>query len=113
MNIIEDLSTLLVNLAVPFETGHYGGVPPEQYVVIIPLADTYDLSADNRPQVDVQEARLAIYSKSNYSPLRNKITAALLDADFTITDRRYIEFEADTKFHHAVVDVMKHYTLEV
>jgi hypothetical protein len=113
MNIIEDLSALLTNLSVPFETGHYGGVPPDQYVVIIPLVDTYDLSADNRPQVDVQEARLAIYSKTNYYPLRNKITSALMDADFTITDRRYIEFEADAKFHHAVVDVMKHYNLEV
>ena len=113
MNIIEELSALLTGLCVPFETGHYGGVPPDQYVVIIPLADTFDLSADNRPQVDVQEVQLAIYSKQNYYPLRNKITAALLDADFTITDRRYIEFEADTKFHHAVIDTVKHYTLEV
>ncbi|MCL1878153.1 MAG: hypothetical protein FWF80_04790, partial [Defluviitaleaceae bacterium] len=97
---------------VPFETGHFGGVPPDEYVVIIPLADNFNLSADNLPQVDVQEARLAIYSKENYYPLRDKITAALLDEDFTITDRRYIEFESDTRFHHIVIDSQKAYEME-
>jgi hypothetical protein len=113
MNIMTELNALLTDLDVPFETGHYSGTPPDEYVVIIPLADSFGLSADNMPQEDVQEAQLAIYSRKNYYPLRNRLTKALLEADFTVTDRRYIGFEADTKYHHAVVDTAKNYKMEV
>ena len=112
MNILSELTALLTDLKIPFEAGHFSGVPPDEYMVIIPLADSFDLAADNLPQADVQEARLAIYSKNNYYPLRNKVTARLLDEDFTISDRRYIAFEADTKYHHAVIDVSKTYEYE-
>jgi len=113
MNILSDLTSLLTDIKVPFEVGHFSEVPPDEYVVIIPLADSFDLAADNLPQADVQEAQLAIYSKNNYYPLRNRITSELLDMDFTITDRRYIGFEADTKFHHAIINVSRAYELEV
>ena len=112
MNILESLNTLLTDLQIPFATGHYSDVPPDSYVVIVPLVDTFELAADNRPQMDVQEARLALYTKNNYYPLRNQLTNALLEADFTITDRRYIEFEADTGYHHIAIDVSKHFEME-
>ena len=113
MNILEEVTALLNELRISFATGHFGGVPPDEYVVIVPLADSFDLAADNRPQMDVQEARLALYSKGNYYLLRQKITNMLFAADFTITDRRYIEFETDTGYHHYAIDVSKHYEMEV
>ena len=112
MNILENLTTLLTTLQIPFATGHYSGVPPDEYVVIVPLADSFDLAADNFPHMDVQEARLALYSKGNYYPTRKKITDVLLTAGFIITDRRYIEFEADTGYHHVAIDVSKPYEME-
>ena len=112
MNILSELTAMLTDLKIPFEVGHFSGVPPDEYIVIIPLADSFDMTADNVPQADVQEARLAIYSKNNYYPLRNTVTSRLLDEDFTITDRRYIEFEAETKYHHAVIDCKKLYEIE-
>ena len=112
MNILTDLTELLTNLQIPFEAGHYSGVPPDEYVVIIPLADSFDFAADNQPQVDVQETRLAIYSKNNYYPLRDKIMKRLLAEGFTITDRRYIAFEPQTKYHHAAIDTAKSYEME-
>ena len=81
-------------------------------MVIVPLADSFDLAADNRPHMDIQEARLALYSKGNYYPTRKKITDALLTADFTITDRRYIEYEEGTGYHHVAIDVSKPYEME-
>jgi hypothetical protein len=33
------------------------------------------------------------------------ISALLIDAGFTITNRRYIEYEKDTKLHHYIIDV--------
>jgi len=112
MNILSELTSLLTALKVLFAVGHFSDVPPDEYIVIIPLADSFELAADNLPQADVQEARLAIYSKNNYYPLRGRMTTALLAQDFIITDRRYIEFEADTKYHHAVIDVSKAYEFE-
>nr|WP_278532777.1 hypothetical protein [Dehalococcoides mccartyi] len=44
--------------------------------------------------------------------LKNQIVRALLDADFTITDRRYIGHEDDTGYHHYAIDVAKNYELE-
>jgi hypothetical protein len=32
--------------------------------------------------------------------------------DITITDRQYVGFENDTKFHHYAIDVMKEYEME-
>jgi len=113
MNILSELTALLTDMSTPFEAGHFSGVPPDEYVVIIPLVDSFALAADNMPQADIQEARLAIYSKNNYYPLRNRLTKALLGSDFTITDRRYIGFEADTKYHHAAIDVANSYEVEV
>ena len=113
MNILEDLTTILTDINVPFATGHYSDTPPAAYVVIVPLADSFDFAADNRPQMDVQEARLALYNKDNYYPLRQIITNALFAAEFTITDRRYIEYESDTGYHHTAIDVEKSYPMEV
>ena len=113
MNILTQLTELLETLQIPFATGHYGGVPPDEYVVIIPLADAFTLAADNRPQMDIQEARLALYAKGNYTLIRDNITAMLINHDFTITDRRYIEYEPDTGYHHTAIDVEKSYPMEV
>ncbi len=112
MNILEELVAVLTGLKIAFETGHYSGVPPDEYVVIVPLADTFRLLADNMPQADVQEARLSIFSKGNYHALRNKLTKVLLQEDFTVTDRRYIGFEQDTKMHHYAIEVAKNYEVE-
>ena len=44
--------------------------------------------------------------------MKNQITHALLQADFTITDRRYLGHEDTTGYHHYAIDVAKHYELE-
>jgi len=112
MNLLSEITTLLDGLNVPFETGYYSGKAPDEYVVIVPLSDTLENFADNLPHNEVQSARLSIFSKNNYIKLRNRLTKALLDADFTITDRRYIGFEFDTSFHHYSVDALKLYKIE-
>lgn len=55
MSLLEDLQTTLSELDIPVETGIFSDKAPEQYLVIIPLSDTFDLHADNAPGIDVQE----------------------------------------------------------
>jgi len=112
MSFLEELNTLLTGLTIPVETGVFSDKAPDEYIVITPLADTYPIHADNQPQFETQEARLALFSKGNYLRRKNETVRALLAADFTITSRMYIGREDDTGYHHYAIDVAKNYELE-
>ena len=112
MSILEDLKTIFSELDIPLETGVFSNLPPDQYLVMVPLSDTFDLHADNMPGVDIQEVRLSIYSKGSYTAVKNRIVRALLSAGYTITDRQYIGFEPDSGYHHYNVDVAHYYEYE-
>ena len=112
MSILEEVKTLLSPLNSPIETGVYKGVAVDSYIVLVPLADGFELHADNKPNADIQEVRISIYSKTNYVALKNKIVKLLFSFDFAITDRRYIGYETETGYYHYVVDTEKNYELE-
>lgn len=111
MSILSDLNTLLSGFA-PVKTGVFSDVAPDEYIVITPLSDSFELYGDNNPEYETQEARLSLYSKGNYIELKNSIVNALIVADFTITARQYIAHEDDTGYHHYAIDVSKIYGLE-
>lgn len=111
MSLLSELNTILKPL-VPIETGIFSDKPPNRYLVITPLADTFEIYADDRPGNEIQEARLSLFDKGSYTTVKNKIVRTLLNADFTITDRRYVGHEDDTGFHHYAIDVAKQYELE-
>ena len=112
MSLISKLNSLLDTLGISVATGVFSGSAPEEYVVITPLADTYEVHADNLPQCEVQEARLSLFSKSNYQLRKNQIVRTLLDSGITITDRRYIGHEDDTGYHHYAIDVAQNYEIQ-
>ena len=47
-----------------------------------------------------------------YVPCGILLITALLAADVTVTDRRYIGHEDDTGYHHYAIDVAKSYVWE-
>ena len=112
MSVLADIQTALSALDIPIETGVFTDTAPAKYIVVVPIADTFDLHADNAPGIDVQEARLSLYVQGSYMASKNAIVKTLLGADFTITDRRYIGYESETGYHHYAVDVAKHYEME-
>ena len=111
MSILEDLQLALATLNIPIETGVFSDVAPYQYIVVIPMSDTFDLHSDNLPRIDVQEARISLYTTGSYTALKNQVVQLLLDSSFTITARSYIGFEDDTGYYHYNVDVAKHYEI--
>jgi len=113
VNILTELSGLLNDAGVPFETGTYTGAAPDEYAVIVPLADRLELYADDMPEAGVQEARLSLFCKGSYIKLRDTLTNELLNAGYTITDRRYIGYENETKYHHYAIEAEKNYQLEI
>ena len=112
MSLLSELKIVIEAVGLPVETGVFSDESPDEYVVVTPLADTYELHADNLPGYEAQEARLSLFSKGNYLMRKGQLSNALLAADFVITDRRYIGHEDDTGFHHYAIDVAKLYRLE-
>ena len=110
MSALAELAALLSVLSIPAETGVFKGKAPDEYVVVTPLTDTYGLCADDCPLYELQEARLSLFSKNNYTQRKNQIVKALLAGDFTITDRTYIDFEED--YHQFEIDVAKTFEIE-
>ena len=107
MSLLSELKAVADACSIPVETGVFSGVPPDLYLVITPMADTFELHADNSPGYDTQEARLSLFVKGSYTATKDTLIRALLGTDFCITDRRYIGHEDDTGFHHYAIDVAK------
>lgn len=95
MSILSELNTLLTPI-LSVETGIFSDIPPDEYLVLTPLSDTFDVFADNKPLADINEVRISLFSKNNYLQRKNQLVRILLQADFVITDRRYIGHENDT-----------------
>jgi len=111
MSFLSEL-TALISPLIPVETGVFSETAPDRYAVITPMVDTFELYTDDKPRHEIQEARLSLFDKGNYTAMKNQIVRNLIDADFTITDRRYIGHEDDTGYHHYAIDVAKNYELE-
>ena len=112
MSILSELNTLFETANIPVETGVFSGVPPDEYLVLTPLTDTFAVYGDNKPLADVSEVRVSLFSKNNYLQRKNQLVRMLLQADFVITDRRYIGHEDDTGYYHYAIDVAKEYETE-
>lgn len=112
MSLLSELNAVAESLDIAVETGVFTDTAPNEYLVLTPLVDTFDLHADNTPGVDVQEVRLSLFTKGNYTKRKNQIVRALLAADITITDRRYVGHEDDSGYHHYAIDVANYYEME-
>ena len=107
MSLLADLKAIAKKLSIPAETSIYKSRAPDCYIVFTPLVDTYDVFADNKPNIDIEEVRISYFDKGNYLESKKKIEKAVIDAEITITDRRYIGHEDDTGYHHYAIDVAK------
>ena len=112
MSMLSDIKKILSPLNISMETGVFTDKAPDSYIVVTPIEESYDVFADNKPLIDVHEVRISIYTKGNYSKLKNDIVNAFLKADITITNRQYIGYETDTGYHHYNIDVANYYEME-
>lgn len=104
--LLEQLSHIAEELGLPYAVGLYAQTPaPDTYLVFTPLTDSLEVFADNTPGIEIEEARISLFTKTNYLALRDQISKALISARLVITGRRYIGYEADTGFHHYSIDV--------
>ena len=113
MRLLELLYQILTGIGISLETGNFTDESPNEYVVLTPLSDTFDLYADDLPNVDIQEVRISIFSTTNYLSLKERIIKALFENAIGISERRFIEYEPETQYFHYSIDVMKEFIYEM
>ena len=47
------------------ETGVFSGTAPDEYVVITPISEHFELFSDDAPGMNIEDARLSLFSKRN------------------------------------------------
>ena len=110
--MLEELNRIVTSAGLPVETGVFSKGAPDAYVVITPISEHFELFADNAPGMNIEEARLSLFSKVNYGLKKRQLVRLLLTAGFLVTERRYIGLEEDTGYHHFAIDVAKEYMEE-
>ncbi len=112
MNILKDIKNTIRSLGIPQQTGSYSKTAPSKYIVVTPLYDEYELYIDNTPSIDVQSARITLFSKESYIEAKNDIINVLMESDFTITSRMYNGYDSEAGYYQYTIDVAKHYEME-
>ena len=112
MSLLSDLIAIAANSGIAVETGVFRDAAPEEYLVLTPLSDTFDIFADNDPGIDVQEVRVSLFTTGSYTKRKNALIRAFLAADLTITDRRYLGYDTETGYHNYAIDVANYYEME-
>lgn len=112
MSLLSELSEIAEKLKIPSSTAVYSKTPPDEYLVLIPMSENFGFHADNNPEIDVQEVRISLFCKGNYNRIKSRLVKALLNSDITITARKYVGYENDTKYHHFAIDTAKNYEME-
>lgn len=107
MNLLEELNTIVLSAGLPVETGIFSGTAPDEYVVITPIAEHFELFCDDFPGLSIEEARISLFSKGNYNRMKEQLVRMLLTAGYIVTDRRFIGREDDTGYFHIAIDVAK------
>ncbi|MEN6637077.1 MAG: hypothetical protein ABFC56_14585 [Clostridiaceae bacterium] len=112
MSMLEELNMIVESTGLPMETGVFSSTAPDEYVVITPISEHFELFSDNAPGMNIEEARLSLFSKSNYGAKKRQLVRVLLSAGFLVSERRYVGLEEDTGYHHFAIDVAKEYLEE-
>jgi len=107
MSMLEELNMIVTSAGLPVETGVFSTVAPDAYVVITPISEHFELFSDDAPGMNIEEARLSLFSKGNYFAAKRMLVRLLLTAGFLVSERRHIGLEEDTGYHHFAIGVAK------
>ena len=109
MSMLEELNKIVESAGLPVETGVFSGTAPDAYVVITPISEHFALFSDDMPGMNIEEARLSLFSKKNYTQQKDLLVSMLMTAGFLITGRRYVGYEEGSEYHHFSIDVAREY----
>ncbi len=109
MTVLAELKVLARELGLSSGTVSFHEKAPDTYLVFTPLTDELTLFADNRPQMETEEVRISLFTKENYTAWKKRLTDSLLERNFVITERRFLDIDDETGYYHYSRDVAKEY----
>jgi hypothetical protein len=114
-NILTDLRDVLSFLNLESFVAYFPATDkmPVNYAVIVPDRDDFQGHSDNFPGVDVQRARIHLFSRGSYMDLKYQLIAALFKKRFKITNRIFNSYDPDTALYEYQIDVEKPYGMQV
>lgn len=105
MTILEILNGIFDSRGITMQVGmDIGNEEKEVYAVLTPLSDAFSQFADDEPTHEINAVRISLYTKSDYTTIVTAVVSDMLAAGLTITDKRFIEYEKNTKFYHYNID---------
>jgi hypothetical protein len=112
MSIVQEIQALMDLLNIRNAIVQFSEMPPpDTYVLITPIGDDFDLFSDDEPTVDISSARISLFTKGHYEATARKIVNQLLDSNFSVTNRTFVNREVDTGYNHYAIDCEKIYFL--
>jgi len=112
VSILNELSGYFNSFGIPCFTDRFPLKAPETYAVLTPMSDGLALYSEGKPEFEIPDVRISLYTRENYKSTVSKITSWLLNNKFYIIDRLYLGYEGETenaKYYHYVIDVQKIY----
>lgn len=105
MSIFELITNTLKPLGIPVAMAENTDKQLNNYIVMKPVQEDFIAYADNKPNMEVVQAEISLYSKENFIDLAREITSILLEAGFTIKNRKYMDYNQEARLHHYVIYV--------
>lgn len=63
MSLLAEIKSIAEKLNIKVETGAFSDKVPDEYIVLTPISDGFDMHCDNMPTFDRQEVRISIFSR--------------------------------------------------
>lgn len=117
MSLLTDIAAVLnATPGIEFTTGMFETgcknrlAQSDDYLVLLPL-NTATISYDDQPAIEVQNARLTIYSSADWTPIESTLFRAFIAAGLYVTNREYAGYVIDEKRHAYEIELAKHYPI--
>lgn len=94
-----------------FETGCKNRLEQsDDYLVLLPKS-TAVISMDDEPKIEIQSARLTIYTPADWTPLEAVLHRAFISAGLYVTAREYGGYVPEEKRHAYEIEISQYYPI--
>ena len=63
MSLLSELKDIAENCGVKVETGVFSDTPPDEYIVLTPLADSFEMHCDNLPNMKFKRCEFQYFQR--------------------------------------------------
>jgi len=104
MSALAAITAALAELGMEVRTGTWTDHPGAEHIILQPLFSNI-FEADNRPYRVTQLVDIHLFAAGDYDRKAKQVIGAVAGHGLAPDDYRYVEYNQQTRLHHAVVTV--------